>query len=46
MSPSFTLERTSAVDLVARYRYLNQRVRDSERNLNTAETALGIGWTF
>jgi len=34
------------VDLVARYRYLNRLVSDSNRNLNTAETALGIGWRF
>jgi hypothetical protein len=34
------------VDLVARYRYLNRLVSDTNRNLNTAETALGIGWRF
>jgi outer membrane protein len=32
------------VDVEARYRYLNRLVSDSNQNLNTAETTLGIGW--
>ena len=34
------------VDLLARYRYLNRLVSDSNQHLNTTETTLGIGWRF
>jgi opacity protein-like surface antigen len=34
------------VDVQARYRYFNRLVSDSNQNLNTAETTLGIGWRF
>jgi hypothetical protein len=34
------------VDVEARYRYLNRLVSDSNQNLNTTETTLGIGWRF
>jgi opacity protein-like surface antigen len=34
------------VDVLARYRYLNGLVSDSNQHLNTAETTLGIGWRF
>ncbi len=34
------------VDLLARYRYLNRLVSDSDQHLNTTETNLGIGWRF
>jgi opacity protein-like surface antigen len=34
------------VDVLARYRYLNRLVSDSNQHLNTAETTLGIGWRF
>jgi opacity protein-like surface antigen len=34
------------VKVEARYRYLNRLVSDSNQNLNTAETTLGIGWQF
>ena len=34
------------VDALARYRYLNRLVSDSNQHLNTTETTLGIGWRF
>jgi outer membrane beta-barrel protein len=34
------------IDLQARYRYLNRLVNNSNQNLNSAETTLGIGWRF
>jgi len=34
------------VDVLARYRYLNGLVSDSNQHLNTAETTLGVGWRF
>ena len=34
------------VDFQTRYRYLNRLVNNSNQNLNTAETTLGIGWRF
>ncbi len=34
------------VNVEARYRYLNRLISDSNQNLNTAETTLGIGWRF
>ncbi len=34
------------VDVLARYRYLNGLVSDSNQHLNTTETTLGIGWRF
>jgi outer membrane beta-barrel protein len=34
------------VNIEARYRYLNRLVTDSNQNLNTTETTLGIGWRF
>jgi outer membrane beta-barrel protein len=34
------------IDLQTRYRYLNRLVSNSNQNLNTAETTLGIGWRF
>lgn len=34
------------VDALARYRYLDRLVSDSNQHLNTAETTLGIGWRF
>jgi opacity protein-like surface antigen len=34
------------VDVEARYRYLNRLVSDSNQNLNTTETTVGIGWRF
>jgi outer membrane beta-barrel protein len=37
---------TLLIDLQARYRYLNRLVSNSNQNLNTAETTLGIGWRF
>jgi len=34
------------VNVEARYRYLNRLISDSNQNLNTTETTLGIGWRF
>ena len=34
------------VDALARYRYLNRLVSESNQHLNTTETTLGIGWRF
>src|ERR1700722_5158787 len=34
------------VDALARYRYLDRLVSDSNQHLNTTETTLGIGWRF
>ena len=34
------------IDLQARYRYLDHLVSNSNQNVNTAETTLGIGWRF
>jgi opacity protein-like surface antigen len=34
------------VDALARYRYLDRLVSDSNQHMNTAETTLGIGWQF
>jgi len=34
------------VDFETRYRYLDRLVSNSNQNLNTAETTLGIGWRF
>jgi opacity protein-like surface antigen len=34
------------IDALARYRYLDRLVSDSNQHLNTAETTLGIGWRF
>ena len=34
------------VNAEARYRYLNRLVSDSNQNLNTTETTVGIGWRF
>ena len=34
------------VDALARYRYLDRLVSDSDQHLNTAETTLAIGWRF
>jgi opacity protein-like surface antigen len=34
------------VDALARYRYLDRLVSDSNQHLNSAETTLGIGWRF
>jgi outer membrane beta-barrel protein len=34
------------VDVEARYRYLNRLVSDSNQNLNTTETTVGVGWRF
>ena len=34
------------VDALARYRYLDRLVSDTNQHLNTAETTLGIGWRF
>jgi opacity protein-like surface antigen len=34
------------VDALARYRYLDRLVSDSNQHMNTAETTLGIGWRF
>jgi hypothetical protein len=34
------------VDALARYRYLDRLVSNSNQHMNTAETTLGIGWRF
>jgi opacity protein-like surface antigen len=34
------------VDALARYRYLNRLVSDSNQHLNTTEATLGVGWRF
>jgi len=34
------------VDALARYRYLDRLVSDSNQHMNTAETTLGVGWRF
>jgi opacity protein-like surface antigen len=34
------------VDALARYRYLDRLVSDSNQHMNTAETTPGIGWQF
>jgi len=34
------------VNAEVRYRYLNRLVSDSNQNLNTTETTVGIGWRF
>jgi outer membrane beta-barrel protein len=34
------------IDALARYRYLDRLVSDSNQHMNTAETTLGIGWRF
>jgi|HubBroStandDraft_5_1064220.scaffolds.fasta_scaffold00050_32 opacity protein-like surface antigen len=34
------------VDALARYRYLDRLVSDSNQHMNTAETTLAIGWRF
>jgi opacity protein-like surface antigen len=34
------------LDALARYRYFDRLVRDSNQHLNTSETTLGIGWRF
>jgi len=34
------------IDALARYRYLDRLVSDSNHHLNTSETTLGIGWRF
>ena len=34
------------LDVLARYRYFDRLVRDSNQHLNTSETTLGIGWRF
>jgi opacity protein-like surface antigen len=34
------------VDVLARYRYLDRLVSNSNQHMNTAETTLGIGWRF
>jgi opacity protein-like surface antigen len=33
-------------DALARYRYLDRLVSDSNQHLNTTETTLGVGWRF
>jgi opacity protein-like surface antigen len=34
------------VDVLARYRYLDRLVSDSNQHMNTTETTLGFGWQF
>jgi opacity protein-like surface antigen len=34
------------VDALARYRYLDRLISDSNQHLNTTETTLGVGWRF
>jgi len=34
------------VDVLARYRYLDRLVSNSNQHMNTAETTVGIGWRF
>lgn len=34
------------IDVLARYRYLDRLVSNSNQHMNTAETTLGIGWRF
>ncbi len=42
----YSVNKNLYVDVLARYRYLNGLVSDSNQHLNTTETTLGIGWRF
>jgi opacity protein-like surface antigen len=42
----YYVSHTLYVDALARYRYLDRLVSDSNQHMNTAETTLGIGWRF